>query len=135
MRPKFYHAWAKATSQDGTPHYITVVGKLEQGKKSELIAENADVPYGKNKISKGILTYDYKKFNRKLTLGLSICHPHDRFDENVGVDIAKKRIEKGDTIGVLETSNLTMLNEDAIMAEIIVKLNYISIHLEKYLKK
>jgi hypothetical protein len=64
---------------------------------------------------------------------MSICHPHDIFDENVGIEIAKKRIENGESIGSLETSDVTMLTEDAIMGEILVKLAYITSNIEEYL--
>jgi hypothetical protein len=66
-------------------------------------------------------------------LGASICHPSDKFDEQIGIDIAKKRIEKGEDLGVLETSNVTMLTEDAIMGEILVKLNHICETIDDYI--
>jgi hypothetical protein len=64
---------------------------------------------------------------------VSICHPHDIFDENIGIEIAKRRIKKGETLGSLETSDVTMLTEDAIMGEILVKLTHITSNIEEYL--
>jgi hypothetical protein len=82
----------------------------------------------------GVLSYPSNKLlKRKLTLGVSICHPHDTFDEQIGIDIAKKRIEKGETLGSLETSNVTMLTEDAIMGEILVKLQHICNTIDEWL--
>jgi hypothetical protein len=71
--------------------------------------------------------------HRKLTLGVSICHPSDTFDENVGIEKAKKRIENGETLGSIETNNVTMLTEDAIMGEIYTKLAHITSHIEDYI--
>jgi hypothetical protein len=66
---------------------------------------------------------------------MSICHPSDTFDEEVGVEIAKARIENGYDLGKLETSNVTMLTEDAIMAELVTKLNYVSEHIDDYISE
>jgi len=132
-RVKYYHAWAKATSSNGDEHYVTVVGKFEQSRKEEIVQDVVPVETKPNTIVDGILTYGVKNLNRKLTLGVSICHPHDTFDENIGVEIAKRRIEKGETLGSLETSDVTMLTEDSIMGEILVKLTHITSNIDEYL--
>jgi len=133
MRPKFYHAWAKPTDSNGETHYITVVGKVEQKRKYETVMEDTPIIGPNLKEIQGILAYDIRRFNRKLTLAASICHPNDAFNENEGVRIAKRRIEKGYTLGTLETPNINMLNEDAVMAEIIVKLNHIVGHIGEFI--
>ena len=84
---------------------------------------------------KGELKYEIKQMKRTLTLGMSICHPSDTFDEEVGVEIAKARIKNGYDLGKLETSNVTMLTEDAIMAELVTKLNYVSEHIDDYISE
>ena len=66
---------------------------------------------------------------------MSICHPLDEFDEEVGIDIAKKRIERGEDLGSIETSDVTMLTEDAIMGELIVKLNHIVETIDEHVLK
>ena len=132
-KEKFYHAWAKATSSNGDEHYVTVVGKFEQSRKEEIVQDVVPVETKPNTIVDGILTYGVKNLNRKLTLGVSICHPLDKFDEEVGINIAKGRIARGQDLGQLETSNVTMLTEDAIMAEILVKLNHICQNIDTYL--
>lgn len=124
-RVKYYHAWAKATSINGDEHYVTVVGKFEQSRKEEIVQDVVPVETKPNTIVDGILTYGVKNLNRKLTLGVSICHPSDTFNEEIGINIAKGRINRGQDLGQLETSNVTMLTEDAIMGEILVKLNHI----------
>ena len=130
---KYYHAWAKATSSNGDEHYVTVVGKFEQSRKEEIVQDVVPVETKPNTIVDGILTYGVKNLNRKLTLGVSICHPLDKFDEEVGINIAKGRIARGQDLGQLETSNVTMLTEDAIMAEILVKLNHIVENIDDFL--
>ena len=134
-RVKYYHAWAKATSSNGDEHYVTVVGKFEQSRKEEIVQDVVPVETKPNTIVDGILTYGVKNLNRKLTLGVSICHPLDKFDEEVGINIAKGRIARGQDLGQLETSNVTMLTEDAIMAEILDKLNHIVENIDEYISE
>lgn len=132
-KEKFYHAWAKATSSNGDEHYVTVVGKFEQSRKEKIVQDVVPVETKPNTIVDGILTYGVKNLNRKLTLGVSICHPSDTFNEEIGINIAKGRINRGQNLGQIETSNVTMLTEDAIMAEILVKLNHICQNIDTYL--
>ena len=134
-RVKYYHAWAKATSSNGDEHYVTVVGKFEQSRKEEIVQDVIPVETKPNTFVDGILTYGVKNLNRKLTLGVSICHPLDKFDEEVGINIAKGRIARGQDLGQLETSNVTMLTEDAIMAEVLVKLNHIVENIDEYISE
>ncbi len=134
-KEKFYHAWAKATSSNGDEHYVTVVGKFEQSRKEKIVQDVVPVETKPNTIVDGILTYGVKNLNRKLTLGVSICHPSDTFNEEIGINIAKRRINRGQDLGQIETSNITMLTEDAIMAEIIVKLNHICQNIDEYISE
>jgi hypothetical protein len=57
----------------------------------------------------------------------------DEFDEEIGAEIAKARIERGEDAGTIETSDVTMLTEDAIMAELLVKLQWICKNIDDYL--
>ena len=133
MKQNFYHLWAKCKASDGEDHYVTVVGKFEQTRKKEEITENVPVEIKPGHFVNGELKYSIKKLNRKLTLGVSICHPLDAFDEEVGCEIAKSRIEKGQDLGIIEASDVTMLTEDAIMAELLVKLQYIIANIDDYI--
>ena len=109
------------------------MGKFEQSRKEKIVQDVVPVETKPNTIVDGILTYGVKNLNRKLTLGVSICHPLDKFDEEVGINIAKGRIARGQDLGQLETSNVTMLTDDAIMAEILVKLNHIVENIDDFL--
>ena len=132
-RVRFFHVYGNAVDKNGEKHYVTVVGKLEQTRKKTEVTEKVDVETSFNSYVKGELKYNVKKLNRKLTLGVAICHPSDKFDEEVGVEIAKKRIEQGNDIGSIETSNVTMLTEDAVFGELMVKLNHILSNIDEYL--
>lgn len=134
-RVKFYHVYGKTKTDDGKEHVVTVVGKFEQTRNQEEVKEVVDVETLPNIYVKGDLTYKVKQLKRKLTLGVSICHPLDDFDEEVGVEIAKKRIENRQDVGSLETSNATMLTEDAIIAELVTKLNWIMSNISDYISE
>ena len=125
MKTKWYHVYGRTTASDGKERVVTIVGEFVQTRKKTEIKEEVDVETNIGSFVKGELKYDVKQLNRKLTLGLSICHPSDTFDEEVGVEIAKRRIKNGQDLGTIETSNVTMLTEDAIFAELMVKLNHV----------
>ena len=136
MKTKIFNMWQKAIDKNGHKHYVTVVGKFEQTRERELVQEVVPVEVKEGSFVDGVLTYPSNKLlKRTLTLGASICHPSDTFDEETGINIAKARIEKGDNIGTIETKDVTMLTEDAIMAEIYVKLAYICENIDEYISK
>ena len=130
---KFYHVFGRVKASDGKERVVTIVGKLEQTRKPREITEKVDVETIKGGIVQGELKYKIRTLNRKLTLGLSICHPLDEFDEEVGVEVAKSRINKGINLGTIETNDVTMLTEDAIFAELMVKLNHVMSIIDDYL--
>ena len=133
---KYYHMWDKTTDSNGKTHYVTVVGKYEQTRKRQVVSDSVQVEVKEGSFVEGSRMYPSNKLlNRTLTLGVSICHPKDEFDEEVGIDIAKSRIERGETLGSLETSNVTMLTEDAIMAELYVKLAHITANIDDYISE
>lgn len=132
-RTKIFNVYGKAIDSKGEKHYVTIVGKFEQSRNREVVQEVVDVEVKPNTFVDGILTYQPKKMRRKLTLGLSICHPSDEFDEQKGVEIALGRINRGEDLGILETNNVTMLTDDAIEAELIVKLNHICENIDEYI--
>ena len=133
MKTKWYHVYGRTTASDGKERVVTIVGEFVQTRKKTEIKEEVDVETNIGSFVKGELKYDVKQLNRKLTLGLSICHPSDTFDEEVGVEIAKRRIKNGQNLGTIETSNVTMLTEDAIFAELMVKLNHVIQTIDDYL--
>lgn len=113
---------------------ITIVGKVETGTAHHEITEGIPVQLSANSIVGGSLTYQIKHFHRTLTIGLSICNKRDEFNENEGIRIAKKRIEKGNNVGIVETDNVTMLTDDQVIALLFAKLTYFTAHVDKAIK-
>ncbi len=134
VRVKYFHVYGIAKT-GRKKHVVTVVGKLEQSRENTEVTEIVDVETKPTNFVKGELKYKIKQMKRKLTLGMSICHPSDTFDEEIGVNIAKARIEKGYDLGSLETTNVTMLTEDAIMGELLCKLNHVIGHITDYISE
>lgn len=135
MKTKWYHVYGRTTASDGKERVVTIVGKFEQSRKPQEFTENVEVETLKGGFVQGELKYKLKTLKRKLTLGLSICHPLDKFDEEVGVEIAKSRINKGINLGSIETSDVTMLTEDAIFAELVTKLNHTLSVIDEYISE
>jgi len=133
MKTKWYHVYGRTTASDGKERVVTIVGKFEQSRKPQEFIENVEVETLKGGFVQGELKYKLKTLKRKLTLGLSICHPLDKFDEEVGVEIAKSRINKGINLGSIETNDVTMLTEDAIFSEMLVKLNHVLGTVDEYI--
>lgn len=132
-RVKYYSVYGKAVDLEGQVRYVTVVGKFEQYREHAYQQELVPVEVKPNGFVDGILTYKNKRLRRKLTLSMSVCHPTDEFSEEEGIRIAKRRIENGEVLGSLETSDITMLTEDAIMGELLVKLSYITNNIDRYI--
>ena len=134
MKTKFYHMWSKCTDKNGKDHYVTVVGKFTQTRKRQIIEEIVPIQLKPTTVVDGILTYPSNRMLcRELTLGFSICHPLDDFDEEKGVELATRRIEKEGGVGTIKTQDVTMLTEDAILAEIYVKMTHITKHIDEYI--
>lgn len=140
MAEKFYHICGRAYDDDGKMHIVTVVGKIEQGSEKVDVKLDTDyIPIFVNRNGHEVKTNDIsinfkeKRFSRELEIGASICHPLDKFSEETGVRIAKRRIKNGDIIGTLRTNDLSMLTQDGVYAELLVKLNHIKDNIEKYI--
>ena len=130
---KHYSLWAEAIDANGEKHYVTVVGKFTQNYVPKEIEQEVPVEIKPGTIVKGKLTYNKRTLHRVLTVGVSICHPLDEFDEEFGVELAKARIERGQDAGTIETNDVTMLTDDLIMAELLGKLSYIVNHIDDYI--
>ena len=140
MAEKFYHICGRAYDDDGEMHIVTVVGKVKQGsEKVDVKLDANDIPIFVNrngfemKTNELNISFKEKRFSRELEIGVSICHPLDKFDEEIGVRIAKRRIKNGDIIGTLKTNDLSMLTQDGVYAELLVKLNHIKDNIDKYI--
>ncbi len=130
---KHFSLWAEARDANGEKHYVTVVGKFTQNYVPKEITQEVPVEVKPGTIVNGKLTYNKRTLHRVLTVGVSICHPLDEFDEEFGKELAKARIEKGEDAGTIETNDVTMLTEDLIMAELLGKLTYIVNNINDYI--
>lgn len=130
---KFYHLYSQCKDSDGQVHYVTVVGKFTQNYVPKEVTQEVPVEVKPGSVVKGKLTFNKRTLHRTLTVGISICHPLDEFDEEFGIELAKARIEKGQDAGTIETNDVTMLTEDLIMCELIGKLTYVVNNIDDYL--
>lgn len=130
---KFYHRSGVAVDMHGIKRMVTVVGKFEQTRKPTNITEDVRFEVYPGKTVSGKLSYPRKQLERKFTLGLAICYPTDQFDENVGIKLAKKRIEKGFNLGTVYTNDVTMLTADACEAELDNKFDFVVNNIDNYL--
>lgn len=132
-KAKFYHFIADAFDSKGKKHTITLVGKFEQFNEKVTNIRGVPVETDNRKKVMGTLKFETKQMTRRLTIGYAICNPNDTFDENVGIRIAKSRIEKGNDVGSIETHSVTMLTKDAIAMELLTKLQHISNNIDDYI--
>lgn len=133
MKTKFYHLFADGVDSNGVKHTVMVVGKFTQSYVKSPVIENVKVEVKPNSFVKGELSFKRKQLNRSLTVGVAICNPADKFDEEIGIKLAKKRIEKGEDSGTVETNDVTMLTKDLILAELQCKLDFITKNIDKYI--
>lgn len=130
---KFYDIHAECVDTNGEKHVVTVVGKFEQKYVRKEYTQKVPVDIGDNRTVQGKLAFNRRVLLRTLTVGVSICHPNDKFDVEKGIEVAKSRIERGDDSGQVRTNDVTMLTEDLIMAELLGKLSYICSNIDKYI--
>ena len=133
MKEKFYSLHADAYDVNGEKHVVTVVGKFTQNYIPKEVTQEVPVEVKPGSVVKGKLTFNKRTLHRTLTVGISICHPLDEFDEEFGIELAKARIERGEDAGTIETNDVTMITEDLIMAELLGKLSYIVNNIDSYL--
>ena len=88
---KYFDLHAEAVGSDGKKRVVTLVGKLEQGYFKEKVVVDAPIVIGKSELE-GKLSFRKKTFKRTLTIGMSICHTDDKFDEEYGINLAKKSL-------------------------------------------
>ena len=133
MKTKYYNLHAECEDKKGEKHVVTVVGKFTQEYVQKEVNQDVPVEVKPGSVIKGKLTYNRKTLHRTLTVGVSICHPMDEFDEEFGIELAKARIERGEDAGTIETNDVTMITEDLIMAELVGKLSFICNNIDEYI--
>lgn len=134
MKAKIYSTTKEVVDKEGGKHVITVVGSLTRRRRKVDHVKDAYVEIGKKSVLKGTLSFKEKRIDKQLTMAMSICHPHDTFDKEVGIKLATSRLKKYD-IGKVETSSLSMLDSQMVNAMISAKADYIADNLDKFLPK
>lgn len=124
-KTKFYKVHGECTDTHGDKHTVMLVGRLEWVKETVEVNDSATQDLIVSRL------FRYRK--KVLTIGMAICHKWDTFDEAIGEKIAKKRIKRGDVLGSLETRNFSMLTDDSVNAELLVKLSHVMKNIDKYL--
>lgn len=132
MKEYYYSKFAEATRKDGTKSIVTVVGYFTETTENKTVHDYVEYEIKPNKVIPSILTYYEPQLKRELTIGVSICHAKDKFDENTGIDIAKQRIANGITSGTVSTEDATMLTKDMIDVIIDNKLKWFCEHIDRY---
>lgn len=122
------------TDKSGDSHVVTVVGEFSQKRLNQYIEKDCTV-MDNHRTLPATLLYSKKLMTRSLTMGMSICHPTDDFDEEIGITVARRRIKDGNDIGTLYTHDVTMLTKDQIMSHIQCKLDYICEHIDEYMER
>ena len=134
MKANIYSTTKEVVDKEGGKHVITVVGSLTKRRRKIDHIKDAYVEIGKKSVLKGTLSFKEKRIDKQLTMAMSICHPHDTFDKEVGIKLATSRLKKYD-IGKVETSSLSMLDSQMVNAMISAKADYIADNLDKFLPK
>jgi hypothetical protein len=132
-RSEYFYDWKKVLLDNGevSKRVILVLGLLEEKDTVNTIVKDVSADkYGR----RGKLFYDRKNRTKTLTLAYAICNPTDEFDLTQGVELAKKRIEKGDIIGKLTSTSRSMLNHDQIEAIISNEIYYIEDNIDTYIR-
>ena len=134
MKQKFYSMYGTAVDRYGDEHIVTIVGEFIQDKvEAEITKEiNVEDEFKPNRFVKGTLTYPTKTKIRTLTYAVSICHPDDEYDEEIGMEIAKKRIYEK-PLGMLTTPLVTTLCEDQIKLILFGELNYVINNIDRFI--
>ena len=134
MPKKLYSMHGTAQDANGNPHVVTIVGQFETTKTPVVKYEDVIVDVSPTKNVEGKLVYETKQPIRKLTYAYSICHPDDKFDEQTGINIAKRRI-KSSPMGELTTKYVTSLCKDQIELILFGELKFILDNIDMFLDK
>ena len=132
---KFYSLYADAIDKYGHKHVVTVGGMLTVVEEKETLTCNSQVKDKFGKVYNGVTTFEKPWVVRHFGIARAICAPMDEFDINVGEELIKKRIEKGEVVGELNSTYRTMLNDDMCNILLVNELKYAVENIDKLISK
>lgn len=138
MKEKFYSMHGTAVDKNGEEHIVTIVGQYLKTKETDIVTENANKVLKINNypnlfVDSAILSAPQTKTVRTLTYAFSICHSDDIFDEQIGIDIAKRRIKEF-PLGQMKTDMITTLCPDQIKWILFGELKHVMDNIDKYIE-
>ena len=138
MKEKFYSMHGTAVDKNGEEHIVTIVGQYLKTKETDIVTENANKVLKINNypnlfVDSAILSAPQTKTVRTLTYAFSICHPSDIFNEEIGVEIAKRRIKEF-PLGQMKTDMITTLCPDQIKWILFGELKHVMDNIDKYIE-
>lgn len=138
MKEKFYSMHGTAVDKNGEEHIVTIVGQYLKTKETDIVTENANKVLKVNDypnlfVDSAILSVPQTKTVRTLTYAFSICHPDDIFNEEIGVEIAKRRIKEF-PLGQMKTDMITTLCPDQIKWILFGELKHVMDNIDKYIE-
>lgn len=138
MKEKFYSMHGTAVDKNGEEHIVTIVGQYLKTKETDMVTENANKVLKVNDypnlfVDSAILSVPQTKTVRTLTYAFSICHPDDIFNEEIGVEIAKRRIKEF-PLGQMKTDMITTLCPDQIKWILFGELKHVMDNIDKYIE-
>lgn len=134
MKEKFYSMNAKVTDKDGNERVITVVGQFINTREKIEVEKDVKTTNFKGNAIDAKISFKEKTLLKTFTMACSICCPTDTFDEEKGIEIAKKRL-KTNPIGTLVSSDFSMLNPDMCNILLLNELKYIATNLDKVIAR
>lgn len=115
---KTYKATKEVTDSRGNVYTILVYGEVTEVKALDGIeVRRVRFRHGDNKVVDNGESLFYPlgencSPSKELNFGWAICNPNDAFDENVGIEICKKRFSKSP----IKTQDCRFLKEDMVLA-------------------
>lgn len=132
MKRKIMHKDFIVNLKDGSSRHVLVVGVLDKVKTPQLF--NTPVFSTENQENVGTAFITEKVLTKRLTLLYTICEPEDEFNLKTGMDLVLSRVGKKH-LGVIESTDFTMLREEHINALIDSEVAYITKNIDKIIAK
>jgi hypothetical protein len=133
---KKYHNYKEVVDKNGVSHIVLVYGEVTE---NEHLYGYAPVTFTRKgraikTVGEPVIIDTLNKFRsplKQFNMGYAICNNTDKFNEEYGIKVAKRRFAKSP----LSTQNGTFLNVDMIRSIVDNELDYICENIEHFMKK